>query len=291
MQIITRKLALEQGLKTYFTGKPCNRGHIDPRLVNTKQCVTCKRIWAQEYKAQKSSVTLQLRLDFTLSCAQCGKEVILEGSANGFEGAPFCRISDSYAERHYCGKPCEDRHYRERADVTGRHRKRYREDAAYRARLLASQAKRRSSDQYKANQSHYHREWRKRNGEARAQYQREWQRDKRQNDLCHRLASCLRHRVQQSIKHGYKSASTVQLLGASIEEVRAHLEAQFLPGMTWDNWTSNGWHIDHIRPCASFDLTDAAQQRECFHYTNLQPLWASDNCAKRHRTDWSPASA
>ena len=48
--------------------------------------------------------------------------------------------------------------------------------------------------------------------------------------------------------------------------------------MTWDN--HGEWHIDHIKPCASFDLTDADQQRECFNYTNLQPLWAKDNLSK-----------
>jgi hypothetical protein len=47
--------------------------------------------------------------------------------------------------------------------------------------------------------------------------------------------------------------------------------------MSWDNWSLKGWHIDHIRPISSFDLSDPAQQKECFHYSNLQPLWAIDN--------------
>jgi hypothetical protein len=48
--------------------------------------------------------------------------------------------------------------------------------------------------------------------------------------------------------------------------------------MTWDNWTTDGWHIDHIKPLASsFDLTDRKQFLEACHYTNLQPLWAKDN--------------
>ena len=50
--------------------------------------------------------------------------------------------------------------------------------------------------------------------------------------------------------------------------------------MSWDNYGIHGWHIDHIRPCASFDLTDPEQQRQCFHYPNLQPLWAFDNLSK-----------
>ena len=48
--------------------------------------------------------------------------------------------------------------------------------------------------------------------------------------------------------------------------------------MTWDNYGE--WHIDHIKPCCGFDLTDFEQQKKCFHYTNLQPLWAKDNITK-----------
>lgn len=50
--------------------------------------------------------------------------------------------------------------------------------------------------------------------------------------------------------------------------------------MTWENYGVHGWHIDHIRPCKSFDLTDPEQQKECFHYTNLQPLWWWENLEK-----------
>jgi hypothetical protein len=50
--------------------------------------------------------------------------------------------------------------------------------------------------------------------------------------------------------------------------------------MSWGNYGLHGWHVDHIIPCASFDLTDPEQQRQCFHYTNLQPLWAEDNLRK-----------
>ena len=77
-----------------------------------------------------------------------------------------------------------------------------------------------------------------------------------------------------------KSDSALSLLGCSIDKCRKHLESQFAEGMSWDNHGVNGWHIDHIRPCASFDLSDPKQQSECFHYTNLQPLWAEDNLKK-----------
>ena len=65
-----------------------------------------------------------------------------------------------------------------------------------------------------------------------------------------------------------------------VAELRDYLESKFQPGMTWDNWTTNGWHIDHIKPLASFDLTDREQFLRACHYTNLQPLWAIDNLKK-----------
>lgn len=72
----------------------------------------------------------------------------------------------------------------------------------------------------------------------------------------------------------------MQLVGCSVTDLKKHLEKQFQPGMSWDNWGNDGWHIDHIRPCSSFDLTDPAEQVKCFHYTNMQPLWATDNLKK-----------
>ena len=83
-----------------------------------------------------------------------------------------------------------------------------------------------------------------------------------------------------------KVQSTIELIGCTIEELRSHLESQFVNGMSWDNYGRTGWHIDHIRPCASFDLSDPVQQRQCFHYSNLQPLWAADNIRKGSRRDW-----
>lgn len=111
-------------------------------------------------------------------------------------------------------------------------------------------------------------------------------RDRRANDPYHRMHINLRHRCCTAItlQNGVKSASTLELLGVDdISVVREHLESLFQPGMTWENHGLRGWHIDHIRPCASFDLTDPEQQRACFHYTNLQPLWAHENLSKGDR--------
>ena len=98
-----------------------------------------------------------------------------------------------------------------------------------------------------------------------------------------RLSQLLRCRLYTAlgVQNTVRSKRTLKLLGCTIPELKIHLESRFQPGMTWDN--HGEWHIDHIRPCASFDLTDPHQQEQCFHYTNLQPLWAGDNLAKGDR--------
>ena len=54
--------------------------------------------------------------------------------------------------------------------------------------------------------------------------------------------------------------------------------------LVWKGKTNGkyGWEIDHIVPCASFDLKKAEEQKRCFHWTNLQPLWRKDNSSKNH---------
>jgi hypothetical protein len=82
---------------------------------------------------------------------------------------------------------------------------------------------------------------------------------------------------------GKKAYKTHELIGCTIPQLMAHLEAHFTDGMTWGNKGRGGWHIDHIIPCALFDLTDPEQQKACFHWSNLQPLWEADNIRKGAR--------
>lgn len=103
---------------------------------------------------------------------------------------------------------------------------------------------------------------------------------KKRLDPLFRLAAALRRRVSHALRGFAKSARTLELLGCSFEHFKAHLESQFQPGMSWDNYGIKGWHVDHKKPCVDFDLTDPIQQKLCFHYSNLQPLFALDNLSK-----------
>jgi hypothetical protein len=98
------------------------------------------------------------------------------------------------------------------------------------------------------------------------------------------LNKTLRRRFQAAFRYGANYSKMIrELTGCSVDFLRQHLEAQWKPGMTWENYGIYGWHIDHKRPCASFDLTNPTKRAECFHFSNLQPLWAEDNLSKHDR--------
>lgn len=96
----------------------------------------------------------------------------------------------------------------------------------------------------------------------------------------YRLTVRLRGCVWSQLKGLTKGGSSVQDLGCTVQELKSYLESKFQDGMTWENWGTTGWHIDHIKPLYSFDLTNREQFLEACHYTNLQPLWAVDNLKK-----------
>ena len=102
------------------------------------------------------------------------------------------------------------------------------------------------------------------------------------NDPLFKLKKVCRHRLHRAIYNVKvnKFANTKTLIGCDWKQLKEHIENQFSDGMNWDNYGIHGWHIDHIIPCASFDLTKVEEQQKCFHYTNLQPLWAVDNLKK-----------
>ncbi len=87
-------------------------------------------------------------------------------------------------------------------------------------------------------------------------------------------------KINYSLRGKRKFARTMELTGCSAEYLKKYLETKFKKGMTWENHGRKGWHIDHIKPCASFDLSNLRQQKKCFHYKNLQPLWAEENLRK-----------
>lgn len=121
-------------------------------------------------------------------------------------------------------------------------------------------------------------------------YKSDWQKENRerrrlrlneryQTEPNFRIAVNLRTRILKALENNQKSGSTLELLGCSVDFFKVYLESLFSYGMSWENH-GTVWHIDHKRPCASFDLSDPEQQKICFHYTNMQPLYWRDNLKK-----------
>ena len=193
------------------------------------------------------------------------------------------------SKKKYCTKKCKAQH--EYANLTDKQKERRREQQAHNKRQRWAEM----TDKDKAAANKYHRErWRSLpieerrrvmqknaenlNWENKRKYGKKWRRNKYRNNLEYRLTTILRSRLANAIKGTAKKSSAKKLIGCSIPQLRKHLESQFTDGMAWDN--HGDWHIDHIKPCAAFDLTNEDEQRECFHYSNLQPLWAEENIRK-----------
>ena len=107
-----------------------------------------------------------------------------------------------------------------------------------------------------------------------------YQNERKKRDPAFKLECNLRCRVYHALKKddANKTDKTMKLVGCTPNFLKGYLEAKFTDGMTWGN--HGMWHVDHIRPCSSFDLTKEEEQKKCFHYKNLQPLWGADNLEK-----------
>ena len=114
-------------------------------------------------------------------------------------------------------------------------------------------------------------------------YHREYFAERIKKDINFLLISNLRTLTKGAIKRGgtETETKTIKLIGCSLEECREHIENQFDEKMDWTNWDRDGWHLDHIRPCSSFNMFFEEQQYVCFNWRNLQPLWWYENINKK----------
>lgn len=108
-------------------------------------------------------------------------------------------------------------------------------------------------------------------------------RKRRKADIRFRVICNMRSRLHEALRSIKGKKRTIDWLGCSPEFLKQYLESKFQPGMTWENYGLNGWHIDHIFPLGKIDLSNEQQISKATNYTNLQPLWAVDNLKKGDR--------
>lgn len=272
--------------------KECARApKVDLKLhksLTIKECFRCK----QEKPVKEFGTTKNNKDGYLTSCKLCLKKD-REGCADLDQEQSCSSCSKVYKLSEYpkkssCktgrSKKCRDciRKVSNASRDKEKARLRMKE---YRAnnkeRVAASAKKSREKNKEKAKQKrstpeHKEKEkiWRQKRKEKNPRIYADYVKKRKDEDPLYRAIQNLRIRLSSAIRgKSKKSARTLELLGCTVEFLKAYLQERFLPTMTWENYGTL-WHIDHIIPCASFDLTDFEQQKACFHYTNLQPLFA-----------------
>ena len=131
-------------------------------------------------------------------------------------------------------------------------------------------------------------EWRERNKDHIKEKHKQWMKTTKGAELLskyrqypeNKIKRNLRKRMRDFLRKAKAEMMSVSgLIGCTSLQFKHHLESQFKSGMTWDNYGMH-WHVDHILPCATFDHKDKKQVKQCWHFTNLRPLGASENIAK-----------
>lgn len=122
--------------------------------------------------------------------------------------------------------------------------------------------------------------WKENNKERTLRKSKERHKERLKTDVNYKLSCSLRHRLNMAIKNNQKIGSAIEELGCSVEELKRYIESKFQIDMNWNNYGLKGWHIDHIRPLSSFNLSDIEEFKKACHYSNLQPLWWRDNIVK-----------
>jgi hypothetical protein len=148
------------------------------------------------------------------------------------------------------------------------------------------EAKRGYDAAYRAKNRERLREYRR--GAEVKEAKNERERNRYNAEPSYRIEKITRAIFRQCLQGKHTPERVVRLIGCTREELIVHLEKQFAPGMTWENYGRQavpGWDVDHIRPVSSFDLTDGRQADACWHWSNLQPLWQIDNLRKMARNE------
>lgn len=182
------------------------------------------------------------------------------------------KMFKKYSTRYMC-KPCnKEYNQNQKIHIKEHNRRRYENK---KSEILEKIKKYHQKN--KKNVQKYMKQWYQDNKEKINEYNRQ----KYKNDVTFKLKLNLRNTLKGKIKAqgARKYKSSLKLTGCTIEHLKNHIEKQFLPEMGWENH-GEIWEIDHIKPCASFNLIDIDQQKECFHYTNLQPLFKTTEIAE-----------
>jgi len=262
-----------------------------------KECAFCGELFSQKRKtqiycskkcngkAQKKKETLKNRERLNSIVKTCKNDTCEK------------EFNPNRNNQVFCSKICADRqgkrdwkkrnHELYKEMERDRKREKYKNDPEYRESRIFK-----VNTRYHSHTPEEKREISRKNRAARdpdelKKYHREYFAERIKSDLNFLLISNLRTLTKRAIKRGGSKTDTktLEYIGCSLEECRNHIEEKFDENMTWDNWDRKGWHLDHIRPCSSFNLTEENQRYVCFNWRNLRPIWWKENISKNDKYD------
>lgn len=268
--------------------------YSDKGKIYTERC-------KEKYQASISSKYRNNKRRYLKSNKKHTKNKIKKDILPGMRLCPRCKVQlllDNFyfskrLQRYigYCKECCKNKH--KEFNLTHREKNLERRSQYYRDNKEACLI--RTGEWYNNNKSEHCREYRKRYyaknrdklNKQRNEYRNQNKdkilqrnRDRYKSDPLYRIRILLRNRAHMALKNNQKTGIILKYLGITIDELKKYIESQFKPGMTWSNHSQAGWHIDHIIPLIRFDLTQDEDIKKALHYTNLQPLWATENLSK-----------
>lgn len=270
---LSRAQSKEKGLKQYFLGTSCKQGHVAPRVTSGGECMECKRIASAKKRAE----------GYFLEYEAKRRETDPNWKANK------ARVARESYQRHKDDEGAKEKRkawYEQYKNADWYKSASKRAKAKFVASGKKAEADRHysKSDSGKASHDKARKQWKEKFEAEKGMPFSSW---RLQNDPQFKLHVRLNGRISDALKKQgvIKAAKTAELIDAEIADFKAYLSSNWEEGMSWDNYGRDGWHVDHIRPCASFDLTDEEQQLVCFNWRNLRPMWGTDNISKSDNYD------
>jgi len=291
INVVQRKTAVELGLKRYFTGNPCKHGHISERHTSSGECVSCSSERARSDHSRRVKREWNSKNALKLSVQK--KEWKRKNrdkvrSANQL----WADRNPNYQKDHYLKNKNKYKEYAENNSQSIKERMRkWREDnkdriSEYEKEYYSknSERKREFSRKWRESNPEKVREQRIDFFEKNKEYFARYARERRSSDPVYAVSCRVRARINAVFKYqGFrKSEKTEKILGCDWATLKQHIERQFTKGMGWDN--RDQWHIDHIIPLASAKTEEDVVALN--HYTNLRPMWASENMSKGAKVEF-----
>jgi len=276
IHIISRAYAKQLGMKRYFTGKPCNKGHIAERYTSGGDCIQCiaesRARWNANNPDRKAEVqkkwheeNRERHLQACKAWREKNKERKAEANKRWYEAN-----KDKVAEQ---GRRWREENKDRKSEVNKRWYRENKERHLGRAKLYYKNNKEKIT---KINLA-----WKSRNQQKMREYKNEWMRERRIKDPDFKMMEKMRGMIARTLAN--KTERTQDVLGYTASDLRTHLERQFTKGMTWDNY--GDWHIDHIYPISKFIDEGTTDPKKINCLSNLRPMWSADNIRKNNKVE------